>query len=594
MKRKYILYIVASFCGLLLIYSGFNLYIDGGIYDFLFNILLWINNLSFLKGFDYIQLANKFFNVRFAPLTKLAGILFIINGIGIFYFIILSLLKNKNSILNKLYGIKLFANQNLHKYSIILIFLISIFILSLNFNGEIARINSFKQAEVASNISYYVNTGFTIEETLFNKNIDLKFFSYPFYQYLVATLCKISGMTVTQSGRLINIFFFAITFFLFLKLFNILKVNKSIQLISIFLFAFSPLVLYYYRSVHPDPMAIFFSFLSLYYYLKYEKKSGNNKFNYFIIIISGVIATLIKSPIYLLIILAIFFYRLQIQNLRSIFKKDFIIYAIIIASTVVFYKITADIINEGAVIKASWMFATLNLRLSITPYILLFTWYFIEVLTPILFLFFIYGIYNILKLKTKNSGKVVFSSLFYGMIITILIFFNVFRAHDYYQLPFIIIVAYFTSIPINKFFDRYKHNKSVYAYSVFQFVIIVLISFAIFKMPTNPDFNVIRSAKFIQKNTDNKDFVFYIYDKNIQNWDPTYLFHTQREGFNLALNNLSKDNYVDSLITKYKNNHNNFYVFIPKQFINDLNSEQLQVHLKPFKRNDTGIIYKIN
>ena len=111
-------------------------------------------------------------------------------------------------------------------------------------------------------------------------------------------------------------------------------------------------------------------------------------------------------------------------------------------------------------------------------------------------------------------------------------------------------------------------------------------------MPINPDFNVVNSGKFIQNTIKKNDFVFYVYDKNIQNWDPTYLFHSQREGFNLSLKNLKKDNYILDLIDKYKKNYNNFFVFIPNEFLNDFNIKQVPIHITQYKKDSVGIIYK--
>ncbi len=145
---------------------------------------------------------------------------------------------------------------------------------------------------------------------------------------------------------------------------------------------------------------------------------------------------------------------------------------------------------------------------------------------------------------------------------------------------------------MDKIQERFKGNKTAYNFAIFQFVMIVLISLSIFKMPLNPDFNVIKSSKFIQKVTTKQDFVFYVMDEKYQYWDPTYLFHCQRLGFNLSLANLEKENYVNEIANKYETNYNREFIYIPNKFKNDIQIEKLHLHLKPFKKDSIGILYK--
>ncbi|ROL61785.1 hypothetical protein D9V86_04015 [Bacteroidetes/Chlorobi group bacterium ChocPot_Mid] len=586
--------------GFYLILSGIDIMTNVKVWNFFFSkINLMINKYGTESG-SFLSLANKFFSVRFQPSDFMIGLILILIGciliaIGVILAIPEKYFSTKFINYFRELNFKLDNNRKILATIIILILLSSIFYLFIDFNEHIARINSFKQADVAGNIHFYVEDGITLEEKMFNKNINLKISNYPFYQWVCAVIVKISGLDIEQSGRLFNIIIFVLTFILFYNLLNYLKVDKLNIILILLLFSFSPLGLYYYRSVHPDPLSIFFTFSSILLYIKYDTE--DKLINLILSIITGIIACLIKNPIFLMGFIAIAFYK--IYNSRSIltlFKIDFLIFSTFIFLSIVLYKFSTEAINGGISLPSNWIFGTTMQRMQLTPYLLLILWNAFEITNPLFFIISFLGFgYSIIKIKTSKS-HLLFIGLLIGMLITIFIFFNVFQAHDYYHLPFIIIISYFTvmgfSVILNKIKTWNNIRSSIVIYfTVILFILTDFLGLALLKMPTAPDYKITNAGEYIQKNIGKNDFLFYTNSYDIESWDPTYLFHSRRNGYNISVKNIMKDEYIDKIVENYKSTYQNFYLYIPKEFLlNDLLLYNKFTNYKIFK---LGRILKI-
>jgi len=356
------------------------------------------------KFSEIFELIYKYLSLRFEPNGTFLTFVLLILGV-VFFLMSVILIVRKITEKKYFYSGDLFDNIKITKIIIAFSLLFSLNFLFQNFNEPISRFNSFKQAEVASNIYYYVNDGFGLEERLFVDNEQLKFFSFPFYQWTSAVVCKLTGLEIEQGARLVNIILFFLNFILFYNLFNFLKLKPVLIALSLFIFSTSPLVIYYYRAVHPDPMAIYFSYLSLYHFIKYDK---GNKYKYFILaIIWGIVASFIKNPIYLMVFITILYYRYSVQGFKSFLKRDMLIFVISIGLSVILYKLLADFINEGLTLKTFWIFGDFIQRVSIKPYFLLTIWQTIELINPIFFIFSIIFIVPKLFRIQSNEYKIV-------------------------------------------------------------------------------------------------------------------------------------------------------------------------------------------
>ena len=546
--------------GIFSLFVGFDLVLKGGLYRLTFDFLRNLRKLPLLSSLTYLSIAERLFGVRFAPSDFWAGLFLLL--LGLVFLLAASLSKSEKE--EPFKEISPSAFEKFYKPIALALALVSVFFLFRNFDWPIARINSFKQTEVASNIYCYVRDGFKIEETLLAKNQELRLFSYPFYQWPVAALSLATGLKPDQSGRLVNIVIFLLTFAVYAKILRRLEVEKPLSLAILALFSFSPLILYYYRSVHPDPLAVFLTFLSLDFFLDYD--DGKKKSALVWSLLLGVAAVLIKSPTYFIAAGGVVFYRYFRFGLKGVLKKDLIVYSLTIILAVVFYKITADAINRGIALKTPWIFGTLKQRLSISEYLLPLTWHSIELSSPIFFVFAAVGFLSktrraIEKKFKLSKADLLFLSLAFSSLAALFLFFNVYKAHDYYQLPMALPEFYFASVVA----VRLAKNKSG-AFSAFKISVLalaLLASFAVFKMSNAPDWNLVASGEFVREKTPPDAFVFYIVGEKTAGWDPSALYFARRDGYNLSPLNFKKPLLAE--IARKFPDYKKRFLFVPRK-----------------------------
>ena len=114
---------------------------------------------------------------------------------------------------------------------------------------------------------------------------------------------------------------------------------------------------------------------------------------------------------------------------------------------------------------------------------------------------------------------------------------------------------------------------------------------ALLKIPTEPEKEVFDAGNDIQKTIDKKSFVFYTMSPDNEGWNPTYLFHTRRIGYNISLLILGKEHYMDSVISRHIKDFDKFYLYVPTDYY--LTDPQLFEKYKLFKTFDLGRIYRI-
>jgi len=152
----------------------------------------------------------------------------------------------------------------------------------------VTELQSLRQSLTATN-TYWLKQGrpfFSCETPVFGHpwSIPLEF---PIYQLLVAQTSTLFNQHLDQSGRLINIMFYLLTFIpLFLILKN-LGISFEGRLITLCLFLASPLYLYWSRTFMIESTALFFSTLYLSLVLSYTKSK-----KYLYIITASIIGTI--------------------------------------------------------------------------------------------------------------------------------------------------------------------------------------------------------------------------------------------------------------------------------------------------------------
>ena len=242
-------------------YIGINSNIESN--KIISSIVDYILNNKFLDGLFGNMVRNIYsgpmvliIDMRYVPDVKSFGIINFIFG---FIFICL-FIYNSNYKLNILISNYLRSKFKFNYNVIILsIIILSGLILRFNnFNHQIDGLHSMKQSEIAANVYHYINDGFEIKETLLAKNSDLNFISFPFYQWLIVILVKATNLDIIIAGKIINILFYILTCILLINLLKILKFNENVIIFSVFIYAWTPLNIFFERTIHPDPMVVYF------------------------------------------------------------------------------------------------------------------------------------------------------------------------------------------------------------------------------------------------------------------------------------------------------------------------------------------------
>ncbi len=444
----------------------------------------------------------------------------------------------------------------------------------------------FRQTMMTSNIYYFFFFFISTTTELFAKNHTHKIFDFPIYQQLATGIVILFKLEIVQAGRVLNIFIYLLTTLVLYELMVFLHLNRRLILIVIFLFSLSPLSVFYSRAVIPDNLPVLLGFYSLLYFLKWDIRKKHKKYHYAGMLITGILATLIKNPVYLPIVIAIVTYLALNSRWKQLFSPAIITFLITILATVIFFRLYSNYVNNGdpflsAAWEHYWYFSNLRDRVTSTYYIMLIDRFFYEVVTPPVFFFFIVGIF-IYQKKCSDRTKYIFVGLLLGSIITMLIFFNVMWRHNYYQIPYVFITCFFAGYFIDWFYTFLRNlimqNKMLYTTMLGNQIIkyeaiirrsmssllLLLTLFLSYKyaVSTNEQHWQINSGIFINQNTPANALIIYVAPNNA-GWNPSYLYFARREGYNVPIGGLNTE-LLEEKLKKFGNS--GFYLFIPKIF----------------------------
>ncbi len=317
-----------------------------------------------------------------------------------------------------------------------------------DFNHDIDGMHTFRQSHVASNIELLMKDGIFSSPNMYAKNNSYKFFDYPLYQQIVAVLCNSFDTPVVQTGRVFNIIIYLLNSLIFWGILRIrCKFSERVAFVTILLYSVSPLSIFYERAIIPDNLAILLSFLSLWFFLGWDE--NGSKYSFSGMIVSGILASLIKPPIYFPVCITICFYFVMQHRFRQLYSSKMVFFGALISTTIVTFKLYSNYINTGAlrtpVWEYQWYFATLGARLDPNSYEILFQRLASEIVAPAIFILFLLGLGLFRFGKQHSHQRGVIIGLAIGGLVTPLLFFNVNLIHNYYQLPFVFISCFFAA-----------------------------------------------------------------------------------------------------------------------------------------------------
>ena len=265
----------------------------------------------------------------------------------------------------------------------------------------------------------------------------------PIYQALSAWTSTFTD-TVLSASRGVNLFFALLTLPVVFRIAAIQFCTKTATYAALF-FAFAPLNLMYHSATLPDISVVFFVSLA-YWALAEYLKGTQNKTIFVIFLLAGGYSVLVK-PLYFLpvgVLIVTHFLqqwgRPRTKNLLNyVVRHRAVIGLFVLITSVMFLWVEVQKeVNQDSM--NSLQFIVFHHLLDIMFYArLLFRW-FLLILNPVTFVFFILGVLLLFR-DYRGSEQL---ALFYSIVAYHIIFGRIFTGHEYYLLvmvPFASVIA---------------------------------------------------------------------------------------------------------------------------------------------------------
>lgn len=439
----------------------------------------------------------------------------------------------------------------------------------------------------------------------FNKGWYYRVFDFPLYQFISAQLSDFTGISVVLAGRLTNIAVYIISVLLLASLMNEMAIGLRQIFFTLSLYSFSPLLIMYHRAIIPDNLAIALAFSSLLFFVKFTKNNQNS--SYYLMLLTGILASIIKNPVYLPVAISISFYYVINRKWSELFSKKTIIFYVLILASIMIFKTFSNFINTGGGFQTPewefrWYFGTLNDRLNFSYWDLLFKRSIALFSVPLIPYAFCCGIIVYVFHEPFSRYKPIITGLLLGSIITVLIFFNVNWRHDYYQLPYLFIYCYLAAYFIDFLYDN-LHRRVISKIGVNSEAAMLILSlmFIVFLFISGrnhlPDLSenkaLIANAEVLRKLTEPDSFIFTVASSG---WDPTLHYFTRRHGYTISYEQFTYENILN-IFNKYRDKYAYPYILILDENMKDepdILNRMKHVKLKQvFRAGKFVVLYKI-
>ena len=444
-----------------------------------------------------------------------------------------------------------FKNRSTYVYFFFLILIAQRF---FHLSGNIDEPNSWRQFDTF----YYAYDFYMNGIHFFSPSVcwlgahKVLILEFPLISALIAVLFKIFGVSMFAARTVMFIFYLGSGVYLY-KLITYLY-YKRIALLTLLIYLFLPLSVFYSRTIQIDFAVMFFSLAMLYYFIKgYD----NSNLRYVIIGTAfAIFAFLIKSPYAFYMIIPLMYLVIKNKNLRFFFRTIPILAIPVIIF--LFWQFYSVRINSQAPDwyfipgyfkfnkMTEWYFGSVSQRMDFENWKNIFFIFTESITSYIGILFFISGLF----LRLDNNRK---KSFFYyyliGLVIYLVIFFSLIRNHEYYQIPFLSASSFFIAVTIDFIYRKLVERRKTLAYVLIGFIIIVLAVNGIWfteRWYYRVDQVRLKSSEYIRDNSQEKDLIITSIDGTDPR-DPRILAASLRNGWSIDLKDL-KAPMIDSLV----------------------------------------------
>jgi hypothetical protein len=328
---------------------------------------------------------------------------------------------------------------------------------------------------------------------------------------------------------------------------------------------------------HVDLLALLLAMVSLAGYLRWTQAPGafDARAGYALMLAAGVLATLIKNPVYLPFVVGLTWMRVRRAGWRGLLAPAFAGFALAVLAAVVGFKLYANHVNGTAGFlapeEAQAYFGPAGDRLRRKFWRPILEAFGFEVLPAGAVWLGLFALPALLR-RVRGARAALVGGLALGVVLTLLLFFNRHREHDYYQLPFVFPLALLAGLALQRAHVRARAARRhgwraapVALACLLALGAMVAASAAVQRtrlLWQGPPAEVLERGAFLQAHTRPDDFVAFVVGTQPGNWDPTHLYYAQRDGWNLARSEVTPTTFA-ALHARTAGRYRRFFVFVP-------------------------------
>lgn len=415
------------------------------------------------------------------------------------------------------------------KLIILLIILAGLTVRLYKLNSPLADWHSFRQVDTSSVARLYSQNGINllypkyhdisrVQSGIFNPQ-GYRFVEFPLFNALQALAYDMFGFLTLESwGRLLSVLFSMISGIFIFKIGS--EFNKFVGIVAMALFFLMPFNIYFSRVVLPEPMAVTFAILSLWFFIKYSRKERMKT-----IILSALFLSLgvLIKPYVLFYGLPAGIYFLSKSKYKpfvAIKNKDLIIYLIIVFLPFVLWRFWISQFPEGI---PFWKWTMNGDGIRFKP--AFFYWIFGERIGKLLL-----GVWGVVPfsvglmtaIKQKNSLLIY---LAIGSFVYLSFFATANVRHDYYQTLIVPVVTLISAYGSYYFVREWK-KQSIPILGIFAVLAFLISGFQVKEYYKINHPEIIVAGEALDRIAEKDSLVIAAY-----NGDTAFLYHTKRRGW---------------------------------------------------------------
>tara|TARA_Y100000782_G_C10182554_1_gene264692 strand:- start:1724 stop:3199 length:1476 start_codon:yes stop_codon:yes gene_type:complete len=405
----------------------------------------------------------------------------------------------------------------------------------LHFGEAIDDPHGWRQSETANYIYDFANNGIDIlhPSVCWLGNHKTLLLEFPLPEAMVAVLYQWFGESHIW-GRLIFYLFFLGSLYYFYRLIALIS-NQFIAQTASLVYLFMPLSLFYSRALQVDFAALFFCNMMAVHFI--QNMRVGNKTHLVLGILAAALAFLIKVPYafaYSVVLIAII---LQEKRYSFVFSNWYwlaIPPALFVLWQWYSYQTNAAAPDWEYIIgyrkftdNSAWYYGDLNQRLDINNWIILRDRIYYEIIGISGLFLFVIGL-----IRAIIQRQYILIVWLLATVVYVLIFFNLNRIHNYYQIPFIPILAVLIAVGI----DAIRSLLSKINSSIIATAFILLFGYEAFLYAEKNYYiiqhNFVEVGQHVQARTEAKELVIFNYF-DLDSKCPLFLYQARRNGWQL-------------------------------------------------------------